>query len=157
MTYNVFEDSAADTRHADAQGKLVVESSAKLHPLQLGGVTHSLQSHSQQSADTWRQKTQKQMTFVCNFSTNCFINCYYNTLQEIQAFISTAQAQRPAQSGRPWLQDLPLAPKTVWVGVTCMWFNEDKYGGLFCVMALRSSCELLKSIGAEEGEAFHTV
>lgn len=62
MTYNLFEEAAADARHADAERKLVAESSTKLHHLQLGGITHPLQSHSQQSADPCSKYTQKKMT-----------------------------------------------------------------------------------------------
>lgn len=56
LTYNLFQDAAADARHADAERKLVAKSSTKLHHLQLGRVTGSLQSHSQQSANTCRTK-----------------------------------------------------------------------------------------------------
>ncbi len=58
MTYNLFEDGAANTWHANAERKLVAESSTKLHHLQLGRVTHSFQSHSKQRADSCR-KTRK--------------------------------------------------------------------------------------------------
>ena len=55
FTYNLFEDAAAHTGHADAQRKLVTESPTELQHLQLGGVTHALQSHDQQSADACGQ------------------------------------------------------------------------------------------------------
>lgn len=53
--YDLFEDGAADALHADAQRKLVAEPSAKLHHLQLGGVSDSLQGHDEQSADACRR------------------------------------------------------------------------------------------------------
>lgn len=64
-TYDVFEDGAANARHADAERKVVAESSAKLHRLQLGKVTGSLQSHSQQSADPCRQETNNRLRIYC--------------------------------------------------------------------------------------------
>lgn len=60
MTYNLFEDGAAKTWHADAERKFVTETSTKFHHLQLNGVTHSLQSHNQQSTDSCRKHMQKE-------------------------------------------------------------------------------------------------
>ncbi len=60
MTYDQFEDVAANTRHADAERKVVVEPSAELELLQLGGFTNALQSHNQQSVDPCRQSTDQQ-------------------------------------------------------------------------------------------------
>ena len=46
-THNLFEDGTTDIPHGNTEAFLIVETSAKLQPLQLGRVLGSLQSHSQ--------------------------------------------------------------------------------------------------------------